>query len=88
MAETYTLSKIFTVNNLEIIWFSFLLLLLIKNAIKNAATPIISLYMVRLENPENPNSEIATNPSEDGTTKYYRFSKFCKIHRKTPMSES
>ena len=86
MAETYTLSKIFAVNNLEIILFSFLLLILIKNAIRNAVTPIIRLYMVCLENPENPNSEIAANTSEDVTTKYYRFSKFFKIQIKTPMS--
>ena len=36
-----------------------LLSILIKNAIKNAVTAVISLYMVSLENPENQNSEIA-----------------------------
>ena len=39
----------------------------IKNAIKNAVTAVISLYTVRLENPENQNSEIAANKSEAGT---------------------
>ena len=52
------------VKSLEIIWSSFLLLILIKNAIKNAITVVISLYMVSLENPENQNSEIAANTSE------------------------
>ena len=33
-------------------WFSFLLLTLIKTANKNALTAVISLYMVSLENPE------------------------------------
>ena len=42
------------VNSLEIIWSSFLLLILIKNAIKNAVK----------ENPENQNSEIAANINE------------------------
>ena len=51
------------VKSLEIIWPSFLLIL-IKNAIKNAITVVISLYMVSLENPENLNSEIAANPSD------------------------
>ena len=55
------------VKSLEIIWSSFLLLVLIKNAIKNAVTVVISLYMVSLENPENQNSEIAANTSESGT---------------------
>ena len=52
------------VNSLEIIWSSFLLLILIKNAIKNAVTTVIKLYMVRLENRENQNSEIVVNTSE------------------------
>ena len=51
-------------NSLEIIWPSLLLLILIKNAIKNVA---ISLYMVSLENPKNQNSEIVANTSEAGT---------------------
>ena len=55
------------IKSLEIIWYSFLLLILIKNAIKNAITVAISLYMVSLENPENQNSEIAANTSEPGT---------------------
>ena len=38
---------------------SFLLLLLIKNAIKNAVTAVFSLYMVNLKNPEYQNSETA-----------------------------
>ena len=46
---------------------SFLLLILIKNAIKNAITVIIGLYMVYLENPENQNSEIAANTSDTCT---------------------
>ena len=54
------------VNSLEIIWSSILLLILIKNAIKNAATAVISLYMVCLENTENQNSEITANTSEAG----------------------
>ena len=37
------------VKSLKIIWSSFLLLLLIKNAIKNAATAVISSYMVGIE---------------------------------------
>ena len=56
--QNKTAREIFAANSLEIIWFSFLLLILIENAIKNAVTAIISLYMVCLENPENPNSEI------------------------------
>ena len=44
------------VNSLEIIGFSFLLLLLIKNAIKNVFTAVVSLYIVNLENPENQSS--------------------------------
>ena len=56
--QNKTAREIFVVNSLENIWFSFLLLILIKNGIKNAVTAIISLYMVCLENPENPNSEI------------------------------
>ena len=56
------------VKSLEIIWSSFLLLLiLIKNALKNAITIVVSLYMVSIENPENQNSEIAANISEAGT---------------------
>ena len=43
------------------------MLILIKNAIKNATTVVISLYMMSLENPENQNSEIAANSSEAGT---------------------
>ena len=49
---------------------SFLLLILIKNAFKNAVGAVIRfiLYcMVCLENPKNQNSEIAANPSEAGT---------------------
>ena len=52
---------------LNVIWSSFLLLILIKNAIKNALVAFISLYMMSLENPENRNSEIAANTSEAGT---------------------
>ena len=55
------------VNSLGIIWSSFLSLILIKNAIKNAVTAIISLYVVCLENLENQNSEIAANTCEAGT---------------------
>ena len=44
-----------------------MLLLLIKNAIKNAVTAVVNLYMVNLENPEIQNSEIAANTSEAGT---------------------
>ena len=40
------------VNSLEIIWSSSLLLILIKNATKNAVKAVISLYMECLENPE------------------------------------
>ena len=54
------------VNSLEIIWF-ILLLILIKNAIRNAVKAVISLYMLYLENPENQNSEIAANTGETGT---------------------
>ena len=86
--QNKTAREIFAVNSLEIIRSSFLLLILIKNAITNIVTANISLHMVCLENPENENSEIAANTSEAGTSKYYRFSKFCKIHRKTPMPES
>ena len=39
---------------------------MIKNAIKNAITVVISSYMVCLENLENKNSEIAANTSEAG----------------------
>ena len=59
--------EIFAINSLEIIWSSLLLLILIKNAFKNAVTAVISLHMVCLENPENQNSEIAANTSEAGT---------------------
>ena len=52
-----------------IIRSSFLLLLLIKNAIKNAVIAVASLYMVNLENPENENSEIEANTGEAGTLK-------------------
>ena len=55
------------VSSLEIIWSSFLLSILIKNAIKNAIIAVISLHMLCLENPENQNSEIAANVSETGT---------------------
>ena len=55
------------VKSLKIISSRFLLLLLIKNAIENAVTAVISSYMVRIENPENQNSEIAANTSEAGT---------------------
>ena len=55
------------VNSLEIIWSSFLLSILIKNAIKNAVAAVISLYVVCLENLENQNSEIAANTCEAGT---------------------
>ena len=51
----------------KVIWSSFLLLILIENAIKNAVIAVISLYMVSLENPENQNFEIATNTSKAGT---------------------
>ena len=40
------------------------MLLLIKNAIKNAVTAVVSLYMVNLDNPENQNCEIAANTSK------------------------
>ena len=52
------------VNSLKIIGYSFLLILLIKNAIKNAVTAVVSLYMVNLEYPENQDSEIAANTIE------------------------
>ena len=52
-----------------IIRSSFLLLLLIKNAIKNAVIAVASLYMVNLENPENENFEIEANTGEAGTLK-------------------
>ena len=56
------------VNSLEIIWSTFLLLILIKNAIKNVVTAVTSsLCMVSLENPENQNSEVAANSSETST---------------------
>ena len=55
------------VSSLEIIWSSFLLSILIKNAIKNAIIAVISLHTLCLENPENQNSEIAANASEAGT---------------------
>ena len=55
------------VNSLEVIWSSASSLLLIKNAIKNAVTVVISLYMVSLENPEKQNSEIAENTGEAAT---------------------
>ena len=67
MKQNKTAREIFAVNSLEIIWSSFLLLILIKNAAKNAVTALISLYMVCLENSENQNSEIAANTSEAGT---------------------
>ena len=51
------------VSSLEI----FLLLILIKNVIKNAVIAVIGLYMVSLENPENQNSKIAANTSETDT---------------------
>ena len=55
------------VNSLEIIWSSFLLLILIKNVIENAVTAVtVALYIVCPENPENQNSEIAANASEAG----------------------
>ena len=54
------------VNSIEIFWSKFLLLIFLKNAIKNAVTAVISLYMVCLESPENQNSEIAPNTSEAG----------------------
>ena len=62
--QNKTARDIFAVNNLEIIWSSFLLLILITNAIKDAVTAVISLCMVCLENPENQNSEIVANTSE------------------------
>ena len=55
------------VNSLEMIRSSFLLLIFIKNAIKNAVTAVISLCMVCLENPENQDPEIAANTSKAGT---------------------
>ena len=54
-------------NNLQILWSSFLLLIFVKNAIKDAVTAVLSLCMAYLENPENQNSEIAANTSEAGT---------------------
>ena len=59
--------NLLNVNSLEIILSSFLLLILIKNAIKNAVTAVISLHMVSLKNLENQNSEIAANTSEAST---------------------
>ena len=54
------------VNSLEVIWSSFLLLLLIKNAIKKAATAL-SVYIWRSQkNPEKQNSEIVAYTSEAG----------------------
>ena len=44
------------VKSLKIIQPSFLLLILIKNAIKKALTAVISLYMVSLEILENQES--------------------------------
>ena len=61
------LKYLLKVNSLEIIWSSFLLLILIKNAAKKAVTAFVSLYMVVLENPENQTSEIAANTREAGT---------------------
>ena len=61
------LKYLLNVNSLEIIWSSFLLLILIKNAAKKAVTAFVRLYMVVLENPENQTSEIATNTREAGT---------------------
>ena len=55
------------VNSLEIIWSRFLLLILIKNAVKKTVNAFVSFYMVVLENPENQNSEIAANTCEAGT---------------------
>ena len=52
------------VNSLEIIGSSFLLLLLIENAIKNAGCYCCCQFMVNLENPENQNSEITADTSE------------------------
>ena len=43
------------------------MLILIKNAIKNAIAVAISLYMSNLENPENQNSAIAASTSEADT---------------------
>ena len=40
---------------------------MIKNAIKNPVTAVVSLYMMNLENPQNQNSKIAANTSEAGT---------------------
>ena len=64
--------NLLNVNSLEIILSSFLLLILMKNAMKNALTTVVSLSMVSLENPENQNSEIAANASEAGTIKFIR----------------
>ena len=64
--------NLLNVNSLEIILSSFLLLILMKNAMINALTTVVSLSMVSLENPENQNSEIAANTSEAGTIKFIR----------------
>ena len=56
-----------TFKSVEITRSSFLLLILIKNTIKNAITVVIISYMVSLENPENQNSEAAANTSESVT---------------------
>ena len=49
------------VKSLKIIQPSFLLLILIKNAIKKALTAVISLYMVSLEILENQESRWSTS---------------------------
>ena len=62
MAKRLQVKYLISMNKLEIISCSFLLLILIKNSSRAS----YHLYMVSLENPENQNSEIAANTSETG----------------------
>ena len=41
--------------------------MLIKNAVKNAVSAVITLYMVSLENLKYQNSQIAANTNEAGS---------------------
>ena len=63
MAKRLQVKYLISMNKLEIISCSFLLLILLKNS----SSASYHLYMVSLENPENQNSEIAANTSETGT---------------------
>ena len=54
-----------TVNSLEIIWSSFVLSILIKNA--KMLLLLLPVYVSCIENPENQNSEIAANTGEVST---------------------